>query len=79
MRADAERLWYRTRVSSKAAPPTDLEWLDEAAERVGRHPTTLRRWARAGFLKTHKKALDRRVYVSRSQLDELLANPPLER
>jgi len=59
--------------------PSDLEWLDEAAARVGKHPTTLRRWVRSRHLKTYKKVLDRRAYVSRAALDELLANPPVER
>ncbi len=56
----------------------DLEWLDDAARRVQRHPATLRRWVQAGLLKTYKKALDRRIYVDREQLDELLKNPPVE-
>jgi hypothetical protein len=61
------------------AVPEDLEWLDDAAKRVGKHPGTLRRWVQAGLMTTHKKALDRKVYVDREQLDKLLANPPLER
>jgi DNA-binding transcriptional MerR regulator len=61
------------------AVPEDLEWLDDAARRVQKHPATLRRWVQAGLLKTHKKVLDRRVYVDREQLDRLIADPPLER
>jgi hypothetical protein len=56
----------------------DLEWLDDAARRIGRHPATVRRWVQAGLLKTYRKALDRRIYVDRGQLDELLKNPPIE-
>lgn len=59
--------------------PNDLEWLGDAARRVEKHPATLRRWIALGYLKRHKKALDRRAYVSRSELDELMANPPIER
>lgn len=56
--------------------PSDPIWLDTAAAEVHRHPATLRRWRKEGLLKTYKRPLDRRVYVSRAELEALAAQLP---
>lgn len=58
-------------------PTQDLVLLTEAAHMVDRDPATLRRWARQGLLRRYRPAGERQVYVSWTELQELLVHPPL--
>lgn len=52
--------------------------VDDAADAVGVHRTTIYYYIRRGYLKAHKleRSLDRRSYVDMDELRELLRTKP---
>jgi excisionase family DNA binding protein len=52
--------------------------IEEAAKRYGRSRDTLDRLARAGRLKKHKAAGDKRVYLRIAELDQVLRPQPMD-
>jgi excisionase family DNA binding protein len=57
----------------------DLTSIEDAAAEFGIHRTTLFRWIAEGRLKSHRSIGDRRTYVHRAELQQLVDTPTVTR